>query len=149
VSDDAMTNPCTRRDLTEALADQPTKQDLQTALANHPTKQDLQRYATKLDLETWGGALMARMDARFERGFAEMRQILDERLDRRFAEMRQILDERLDRRFAEMRQILAESQRTMIAELARHSVANAEDLRTRVRAVDDQYRDLPPRVTKL
>ena len=134
MSDDAMTNPCTRRDLTEALADQPTKQDLQTALANHPTKQDLQRYATKLDLETWGGALMARMDARFERGFAEMRQILDERLDRRFAEMRQIL---------------AESQRTMIAELARHSVANAEDLRTRVRAVDDQYRDLPPRVTKL
>jgi hypothetical protein len=37
----------------------------------------------------------------------------------------------------------------LMVELARASNANAEDLRTRINVVDERYRDLPARVTRL
>jgi hypothetical protein len=37
----------------------------------------------------------------------------------------------------------------LIAEVARHTSASTEELTSRLRVVDDQYRALPPRVDKL
>jgi hypothetical protein len=88
----------------------------------------------KKDLEIWGGALLARIDERIDQRFAEQ----DKRIDQRFDE--------LAKRFDEM---LAVVRKTLSDELRRHANANAEDLATRFTVLDDKYRDLPARVTRL
>jgi hypothetical protein len=40
-------------------------------------------------------------------------------------------------------------EQRIIDELRRHTTASAEELRTQVSVVDEQYRDLPGRVTRL
>src|SRR4051794_11196939 len=91
----------------------------------------------KKDLEIWGGALLARIDERIDQRFAEQ--------DKRFAEQDKRFDE-LAKRFDEM---LAVVRKTLSEERRRHANANAEDLATRFTVLDEKYRDLPARVTRL
>lgn len=117
MSDDAMTKPVTRGELIEILSD----------------------YATKKDLDTWGGALsdrMTRVEQRLdgvEHGLATVVQTIRE----------------TQQTMRETQQTMRENQQTLLDELRRHPAASAEDLRTHVSVVDEQYRDLPARVTRL
>ena len=130
MSDDKMTEPVTRGELIEILSDYPTKKDLSEALSD---------YATKTDLDTWGGALSARI------GHVEQRlDGVEQRLDG--------VEQRLDgvvQRLDGVVQTIRETSQTLLNELRRHTTANAEDLRTQVSVIDEQYRELPARVTRL
>ncbi|NUO49719.1 MAG: hypothetical protein HOV80_12765 [Polyangiaceae bacterium] len=118
-SDDDMTTPITRGELTQAM----------------------NRLDAKLEL--FFGAVMGRFEAidrRFdeiEHRFTTFRAEVNTRFEAAGAAMNARFDA-VDRRFEEMHD-----------ELARHTSASAEQLRSDVGAVDDKYNDLPPRVTKL
>jgi hypothetical protein len=79
----------------------------------------------------------------------EEMQASDTRLDAKlstllgaiFAAMRAMKDELKDE--------LAASERRLMTELGAHTRASTEDLTTRVRVVDDKYKDLPARVARL
>ena len=74
-----------------------------------------------------------------------------------FAKFDERFDQKLDQKLAQFKsEIIAEFKRDIIAELsaelARHVAASAEQSRSEMRAVDDQYKTLktlPPRVEKL
>jgi hypothetical protein len=89
-----------------------TRRELREEIAKLATKEDLERFVTKDEfhagLETWAGALEARLEAKFDAKFALLH-----------------------------------------ADLARHTQAIIEAFTTQVRALDDKYNDLPPRVAKL
>jgi hypothetical protein len=114
--------PVTRRGLERAL---------ERALERYATKEDLERalerYATKEDLER----LAIATKEGFER--CATRQDL-ERFEQRF--------ERLEQRFERF-------EERLLAELARHSLATKESISADIAIVDEQYRDLPARVTRL
>jgi hypothetical protein len=111
-----------------------TLEELREELASYATKADLSSYPTKADLasslEIWAGALVARMDDRFERMTAWIAGEFARR------------DERMHEAFAHY-------ERRMHEEIARHTQATLEAMRTQISVVDDKYRDLPARVTAL
>jgi len=85
------------------------------------------------------------------RGFEESKRRFEES-DRRFDAMMTFMlarFEQMDRRFDEMAQQATQRHAELLAELGQHTRAAAEANRADLRVVDDQYRDLPPRVTKL
>jgi chromosome segregation ATPase len=88
------------------------------------------------------------IDQRFEQidQRLEPLQGMEQRLEQRMDLWGHALRAELTRLFRE--QLVAIQQQLSI-ELARHSRANAEDLTKRIAAVDDKYRDLPPRVAAL
>lgn len=70
-------------------------------------------------LDLWAGAILSQMSAQFAQA------------DARFAAMEQRISQRLSE------------------EMSRHIRASEENTRTLIAALDDKYRDLPPRVTRL
>ncbi len=118
-SDDDMTKPITRGEFKQELA----------AFE--------QRIDTKLDLLL--GAIMARFDdvyARFDDVYARF-----DNVNARFDNVNVRFDN-VNVRFDTIREELA-------MDIARHTSASAEHLRADVGVVDEKYKDLPPRVTKL
>lgn len=88
-------------------------------------------------LETWGGAIEARAEARFK--------AIDQRfeaVDRRFAAMQ----ERMDARFDELRALIMTTA-TMLIDRMNAMWDPIRDLPTRVSTIEDAK--LPERVTKL
>lgn len=81
-------------------------------------------------LEIWGEVLADRIEAR-----------IDARLEAHRAETRAELQA--------IRTDLRDMEGRLHDELARHSSANRDELTGRVNVVDEQYRDLPARVTRL
>lgn len=78
-------------------------------------------------LDIWLGAIMSRMDVS---------------LDARFAAFDAKLDVKLDTKLGEQVAIIQ-------ADLARHVKVMEENGRRGLAVVDEQYKDLPPRVTRL
>ena len=105
------------------------------------------QYVTRDELREELNQLRAQMDERFEqvdRRFDAMMAFMlarFEQMDRRF--------EQVDRRFEETARQATQRHAELLAELGQHTRAAAEANRADLRVVDDQYRDLPPRVTKL
>ena len=98
-------------------------------------RQELGELEQKLDrkLELWGGALLDRMDKQFAA------------FDKRMEERQKLRDER----FAAFQERMQQFEKTMRADFARWAKAIHESLMKAVGVVDDQYKDLPPRVSKL
>lgn len=137
-SDDDMTRPITRGELKEEMADFERRIDA--------------KLDAKLDL--FLGALMARLDGRFESIDARF-EVIDRRfeaIDRRFEAIDARFD-KIERRFDAFRlevddrfvQLRADVDR----DIARHTSAMTENLRTFIVALDDKYKDRPPRVARL
>ena len=89
------------------------------------------RTEARANLEIWGGALLARIEARFDQCATR-----DELADTR----KEIVELR--------KEMLAMEQRLGI-DLARHVKAIQESLSVQVSVVDEKYADLPDRVTRL
>ena len=110
-----------------------TKVELQAAIALLATKAELQAaiapLATKAELELWGGALVARM------------QHGEQRIDR-LGEQLQQLEQRVSGRFQQ-------SEQRFAAELARHTSAIHEAMRTEIRACFEPLADLPARMSRV
>jgi hypothetical protein len=110
---DAVAPLATKQELADAVAPLATKQELADRLADAvaplATKADIEaRFATKTELDLWGGALLARMQEMF-----------------------------------------AEQTAAMHEAIARALRASQEYFTGLARVLDDKYRDLPPRVTRL
>ncbi len=117
------------------------------------------RHELRETLEIWTGAIFARMDAMA----ADLRQAMVA-MEERFRQSMGAMEGRFRQSMGAMEGSFQKSmgvmegrlQRSMGAmegrltvELQRHTSASAEDLRGSVGAIDDKYRDLPDRVTKL
>ena len=128
-----------KQELTQELA---TKQELADAVSRLATKQELadavSRLATKQELEMWGGALLARMDEKFE--LMEKRSLA--RMDEKFELMEKRSLARMDDRFELM-------EKRSLAQLAVHVKAIEETLGKAIGVVDEKYSDLPRRVKRL
>ncbi len=74
-------------------------------------------------LDLWAGAIISRMDAQFASHTAQMT--------------------------AQMTALIEASEARQLGELARHVQASEERLRVYIGALDDKYKDLPPRVAAL
>jgi hypothetical protein len=100
---------------------------------------ELAQLETRFDekLELWGGALLARMDQRFEV------------VDQRFAALEQRFEQRFERMAAWMTASMAASEQRLMAEMARHATAGQEYLSTQIAVVDQKYAGLPARVDRL
>jgi len=85
--------------------------------------------ATKIELEHWGGALLARITA------GEQRTI---RLEHRIDELEHRMIKRIEG-----------SERRLLTELARHAQAIQEAMSTHISVIDEKYADLPARVKRL
>ena len=123
----------TKVELQAAIALLATKAELQAAIAPLATKAELQAaiapLATKAELELWGGALVARM------------QHGEQRIDR-LGEQLQQLEQRVSDRFQQ-------SEQRFAAELARHTSAIHEAMRTEIRACFEPLADLPARMSRV
>ncbi|HEX3481104.1 MAG TPA: hypothetical protein VHT91_39075 [Kofleriaceae bacterium] len=123
----------TKAELQVAIAPLATKAELQAAIAPLATKAELQAaiapLATKAELELWGGALVARM------------QHNEQRIDR-LGEQIQQSEQRFSDRFQQ-------SEQRFLIELARHTSAIHEAMRTEIRACFEPLADLPARMSRV
>lgn len=123
-----MSHPVTRAELREELASYPTREELRetlrTELASYPTRAELRE-----TLRTELAAYATKADLEVWAGAIIART--DEHLERR-------LDERL-----------SVFERRVGAEIAHQIRAAYELFRTDIRALDDKYNGLPPRVDRL
>ena len=117
-----MSTPVTRGELRDVLA------------------QVLAPLATKVELEMWGGALLARIESgeRLLKQLAERLVSGEQRLIERLVSTEQRLIERIDG-----------TEQRLLTELARHTSAAQEDMSTQISVIDDKYDDLPVRVSLL
>jgi hypothetical protein len=99
----------------------------------HHLEQKLALLATKVELEFWGGALLARIESGDQRLLAR----IESGEQRLLARIERVL-ERIDG-----------SEQRMLTELARHTRASYEDASTQISAIDDKDADLPARVSQL
>jgi hypothetical protein len=130
----------TKAELQAAIAPLATKAELQAAIAPLATKAELQTaiapLATRTELDLWGGALVARMQHGEQRiGDLERGQ---DRLVARF--------DQFEQRFSDRLQQLEER---WLAELARHTSAIHEAMRTEIKACFEPLADLPGRMTRV
>jgi hypothetical protein len=100
--------------------------DMSTPVTRSELREELKRFATKTDLEVWGGALGERI--------AESH----EKLSAKIAESHEKLSAKI-----------AESHEKLSAELARHAKAHDESTSRLISVLDDKYESLPDRVTCL
>jgi len=120
-----MSTPVTRGELLEALGQvkRELRQDIQEAIAP---------LATKVELEMWGGALVARIQQGEQRiGNLERGQ------------------EQLIGLVQQTQQQIQLSEQRLLAELARHTSAIHEAMRTEIKASFEPLADLPGRVSRL
>jgi hypothetical protein len=120
-----ITRPITRGELREELAAFPTRVELRQELAAFPTRVEMMAA-----FETWGGALHA--------------LVKDIRDDVKESILRELRAE-----VRAMRGDMAAVEARLTVELRRHTVASTEELTARIAIVDEKYRDLPARVSKL
>jgi hypothetical protein len=129
-----------QRDLREATAPLATKaelhQEIQAAIAPLATKAELQAaiapLATKAELEMWGGVLVARIQQGEQRiGNLERGQ------------------EQLIGLVQQTQQQIQQTEQRLLAELARHTSAIHEAMRTEIKASIEPLADLPGRVSRL
>ena len=127
----------TKAELQTAITPLATKAELQTAIAPLATKAELQAaiapLATRAELELWGGALVARM------------QHGEQRIDRLAQQTEQQIQQ-LDQRVSDR---LQQFEQRLLVELARHTSAIHEAMRTEIKASFEPLADLPGRVSRL
>jgi hypothetical protein len=109
----------TKAELEQRIASLATKEELARAIAPLATKAELVPLATKVDLEIWGGALLARIESG---------------------------EKRLVERITES---INQAEQRLLGELARHTRALFESMSTLVSPIDEKYADLPGRVRRL
>lgn len=109
-----MSKPVTRGELLDVLETFEQKLD-------EKLDKKLEKYATKGDLEIWGGALSARIG-----GLETRTSAVEARLGR--------VETKVD---------------GLYGELARHTQAILEAMSTQISAIDDKYADLPERMSRL
>jgi hypothetical protein len=119
-----------------ATAPLATKAELQAAIAPLATKAELQAaiapLATKAELEMWGGALVARIQQGEQRiGNLERGQ------------------EQLIGLVQQTQQQIQHTEQRLLAELARHTLAIHEAMRTEIRASFEPLADLPGRMSRV
>lgn len=107
-----------------------------------PESPDMDAPVTRRDLhealEIWAGAIISRIEA-----------VLDEKLEKKLEEKLQRYATKEDlKQFATKEDLLALEQRLM-TELRQHTKASEIELASRLVAIDEQYKDLPARVTRL
>ncbi len=134
----------TKAELQAAIAPLATKAELhheiQAAIAPLATKAELHHeiqtaiapLATKAELELWGGALLARIRQ------GEQRIGNVERGQQHLIELVQ-----------QTQQQLQQTEQRLLAELARHTSAVYESMRTQIKASTEPFDDLPGRVNRL
>lgn len=115
-----MSTPVTRGELRDELQRfrQEFREEMQQLLSETLAR-ELAKLATKTELEMWGGALLARIEAgeqRLERGFTER---------------------------------IEHAKRELQADLARHTKAYHEATLSMLATMDEKYADLPGRVNRL
>ena len=125
-----MSTPVTRGELQDALGlfRRELKQEL-TLERQHELQAAIAPLATKAELELWGGALVARM------------QHGEQRIDRLAQQTEQQIQQ-LDHR-------LQQFEQRLLTELARHTSAVHEAMRTQIKASTEPFDDLPGRVSRL
>ncbi len=122
---DSMNQPVTRGELREQLA---TKAD----------KSDLVPLATRAELDLWGGALLERIKE-------ESLQLRREMATKTY--VTEAIAELATKPY--VTEAIAAAVTEISADLARHAGAIMEQTRFLVGVFDENYRDIPPRVTKL
>ena len=134
----------TKDELQAAIAPLATKDELQAAVALLATKDELQAaiapLATRAELELWGGALVARMqhgEQRIDRLEQRIQQ-LDQRVSDRFEQFEQQVSDRFQ-----------QSEQRFLIELARHTSAIHEAMRTEIKACVEPFADLPGRMSRV
>ena len=138
----------TKAELQAAIAPLATKIELQAAIAPLATKAELHQaiqaatapLATKAELELWGGTLVARMqhgEQRIDRLEQQIQQ-LDQRVSDRFEQFEQRFSDRLQ-----------QSEQRLFTELARHTSAIHEAMRTEIKACFEPLADLPGRMSRV
>jgi predicted nucleic acid-binding Zn-ribbon protein len=133
-----MSTPVTRGELQDVLSQvkQEHQRDLREATAPLATKAELQAaiapLATKAELEMWGGVLVARIQQGEQRiGNLERGQ------------------EQLIGLVQQTQQQIQQTEQRLLAELARHTSAIHEAMRTEIKASIEPLADLPGRVSRL
>jgi hypothetical protein len=121
-----MSAPVTRRELQDELKQ--LRQEIKRAV---------KPLATKVALESWGGALLARIESGERQTHAQFVS-LEQRTHAQFVSLEQRLIERADR-----------MQQQLQLDLARHANALHESMVTLICAHDEKYTDLPERVHRL
>jgi hypothetical protein len=129
-----MSTPVTRGELRAELAqleirlEQKLEEKLEQKLEEkleQKLEQRLAHLATKAELETWGGALLARIDG----------------IEQRF--------NGIEQRFDGFEQRFDGFEQRLLTELARHTRAISESMSMQISVIDERYADLPPRVSRL
>ncbi|TMQ06140.1 MAG: hypothetical protein E6J90_47190 [Deltaproteobacteria bacterium] len=110
----------------DEIAQLATKAEIAQLATKAELAQAIAPLATKIELEVWGGALLAR----FESSERKLTQLI----------------ERSEQRFQEG---LAGVEQRLSAELASHVKAVQESAATMIAGLDDKYKDLPGRVNRL
>jgi exonuclease VII large subunit len=162
----------------------PDATDMSTPVTRGELKQEFAHFEQRLDvkfkqwLETWGGALLARMESSEQR-LIERIESTEQRLSERIESGEQRLSERmnLDIESSEQRLIeriesseqrliermnlglesteqrlserIESSEQRLHADLAQHTNAAAESMTAQIAVIDEHYADLPARVHQL
>ena len=140
----------------------PDATDMSTPVTRGELKQEFAHFEQRLDvkfkqwLETWGGALLARMESSEQRLIERIEsseQRLTERMNLDIKASEQRLTERMDLDIKASEQRLTEriesSEQRLHADLAQHTNAAAESMTAQIAVIDEKYADLPARVHQL
>ncbi len=84
-----------------------------------------------------------------ERKLDDKLELQERRLDDKLDRLERRLDDKLGLWGAALAAQIAESEKRVLNELARHTQAVFDSMATQVSALDEKYRDLPARVTRL
>ncbi|HEX8114785.1 MAG TPA: hypothetical protein VF516_43945 [Kofleriaceae bacterium] len=144
----------TRAELQAAIAPLATTAELQAAVAPLATKAELQELrnelhaavaplATKAELEMWGGALVARIQ------HGEQRTGNLERGQEQLIELAQQTQQQIQQTEQRFSDHLQQTEQRLLAELARHTSAVHEAMRTEIKASFEPLADLTGRMSRL
>ena len=146
-----MSLPVTRAELRDELRE--FRKELEK---NHPTHEDLRRelsrFATKDDLEIWGGAIRSELRAEIKELDQSLRaeiKELDQSLRAEIKELDQSLRAEMKVLDQSLRAEMKAMARALQAEMARLLRARIEQFQTSIGIFDERYRDLPPRVARV
>ena len=125
----------------------PDATDMSTPVTRGELKEEFAHFEQKLDakftqwLETWGGAILARMESSEQR-LIERIESGEQRLIERIERVNLDTEQRL-------KQHIESSEQRLHAELARHTKAAGESMTAQIAVIDEKYADLPARVHQL
>ena len=120
-----------------------TRGEFEQRLALLATKDDL-----KFGLETWGGALLARIETGEQRLVGRL-EAMDQRLSARMEAMDQRLSARMEAVTEHLTQAMTQMEQRLLDEIGRHTRAAQEAAQMQITVLDDKYGDLPRRVKRL